>query len=209
MIKRNPCSSTREKLCAKAPMTLVYAWLDIKEQNNIELSDRKRYLKNKLQVSWTFSQTNNSQPLHLIFKSKYQMVRSTSSSFRNPEACHIARSYQGKKCGCFQRVIIACIWDSCNGVEEGSCLFLSSGMLKGYTGWLSGCTSGSWWSNRERWCINENMAIFWGLGHLNFTVQEGGGSIGGGEKGGPCAVGNGHDLVVLAWQARRACVNKY
>lgn len=54
-----------------------------------------------------------------------------------------------KKCGHLQRIIIVCIWDSCNGVEEGSCLSFSSGMLTGYTGLLNGCTSCSWWSNRE------------------------------------------------------------
>lgn len=135
-------------------------------------------------------------------------MQSTSSSSRNPETWHLAHTYQGKKCGHFQRIIIACIWDSCDEVEEGSCL-LSSGMLKGYTGLLSGCTSNSWWSSRESCCINENMGIFWGMAHLSFTVQERGESIRGGKKGGPCAVRNEPDLLVLVWEARRACVNKY
>lgn len=112
-------------------------------------------------------------------------MQSTSSSFRNPETWHIAHTYQGKNVGIFQWIIIACIWDSCSGVEEGSCLVLSSGMLKGYTGLLSGCTSSSWWSNRERGCINENMGTFLGWGHLHLTVQEGGERIRGGGKGGP------------------------
>lgn len=131
-------------------------------------------------------------------------MQSTSLSFRNPETWHIAHSYRGKKKQCrhFQRTIIVCIWDSCNGVEEGSCLSFSSGMLTGYTGLLNGCTFCSW-------CISENMGVFWGLGHLKVTVQEGGESIRGGEKGGPCAVGKGPDLLVLVWAARRACVNKY
>lgn len=127
-------------------------------------------------------------------------MQSTSLSFRNPETWHIACSYQGKKCGHFQRIIIACISDSCNRVEEGCCLSFSSGMMKGYTGWLSGCTSSSWWSNRERRCINKNLGKFWGLGHLNFTVQDGGESIRGEERGGPCAVEMG--LTFWYWSGK-------
>lgn len=88
-----------------------------------------------------------------------------------------------QRCGHFQRIIIACIWDSCHRVERGSCLFWNSGMLKGYTGCLSGCTSGSWWSNRERQCINQNMSRGSGLEHLSFTGQERGERIGEGGKG--------------------------
>lgn len=96
-----------------------------------------------------------------------------------------------QRCGHFQRIIIACIWDSCHRVEGGSCLFLNSGMLKCYTGCPSGYTSGSWWSNRERQCINQSMGRGWGLGHLSFTGQEGGARIGEGGKGGTRALCSG------------------
>lgn len=93
-------------------------------------------------------------------------------------------------------------------MEEGSCLFLSSGMLEGYTGLPSGCTSSSWWSHRERLCINENMGIFWGLGHLNFTVMKEVRVLEEGKRVGLCS-GKWAWLLILVWEVRRAYVNKY
>lgn len=108
-----------------------------------------------------------------------------------------------QRCGHSQRIIIACIWDSWHRVEEGRCLFWNSGVLKGHTGCLSGCTSGSWWINRERQCISRNTGWGWGLGHLNFTGQEGGTRIGEGEKGGIRALCSGK-LVWLSSDGLRS-----
>lgn len=133
-------------------------------------------------------------------------MQSTSSRSRNPETWHIAHTYQYKKCGHFQRIIIACVWDSCNGVEEGSCL-LSSGMLKVYTDCKvaallvhDGVTERGV-ASMKTWVYSEDWDISVLLYRRERTVLEEG------EKGGPYAVRNGPDSLALVWEAGRACVN--